>query len=199
MNRKKIITALLVVHVLGCGGPPATRYYVLHLNSKPSAPASQISVGISEFNIEPVFANYKIAYRESPYQIQFYHYHQWAADPARIVQDGIMDFLTQSGKFKRVVRLPSRENVDIAVGGHIHKLEEWDESDRWYGIVEMEFELTDRRSDQPIWKGSMSRKIPADNKDPLAVVRALSRATEEIAAELSQKILTASQIAEKGN
>ena len=105
--------------------------------------------------------------------------------------------MTHSNQFNKVVRLPSIQKIDLVIDGHIHKIEEWDETDRWYGFMEIEFQVSKYNKKQIIWKGTISRRIPAESKKPLEVVKALSIAAQEIAEELSQKILAAYHLAEK--
>lgn len=195
--KSKLLLFLILFVVIGCAGVPKTHYYVLHLNPGSANPvSSNLNIGIAPFTIESIFSNYKIAYRESPYEVQFYNYHQWASDPAKLVENGILEFLMNSNQFNKVVRLPSTDKVDLVIDGHIHKIEEWDEADQWYGYVEIEFQVTKLETKQKIWKSSLSRKIPAESKKPLMVVKAISTATQEIVEELCQKILTAYHLAE---
>ncbi len=198
MKRNLIRFFLFTFLASGCAGIPQTHYYVLHLNThSPNPVSSAITIGIAPFTIEPIFSNYKIAYRESPYEVQFYNYHQWASEPSKLVENGLFDYLTHSNQFNKVVRLPSIQTIDLVIDGHIHKIEEWDETDRWYGFMEIEFQVSKYNKKQIIWKGTISRRIPAESKKPLEVVKALSIAAQEIAEELSQKILAAYHLAEK--
>jgi len=190
MYKTRNIGIILLLFLIGCGGPPAVSLYMLHFEDIfPESSPESIKIGIYPISINPIYSNYGIAYQQTPYQIQFYHYHQWASNPANLVSQSIVDYLKQSNKFSYVAQLPSTKNVDIAIKGNILKFIEWNEENQWYGWIEIDFQIFQANNDKLIWQGEISKKVPALQRNPISVVKALSNATQQVAEELTEKIL----------
>ena len=189
---KKILKPFLLFFILllGCAGTPSTNLYLLHINQIPlEAEPTPIKIGIQQFTINPIYSNHGIAYQYSPYQIQFYHYHQWAGDPAKLINQTLLSCLKQSNQFSLVCQLPSANEVDYQVQGKILKFAEWNEGEKWYGWLEMDVQIYKEKTKELIWKGKISKKIPTEKKNPVSVVKALSEATKQIAEEIAKSIL----------
>lgn len=176
--------------LIGCAGTPQTNLYLLHPNhgniAKTPAP---VKVGLYPFKIAPVFVRPAIAIQHSDYEIQFYHYHRWAADPATMINEAIFNYFKETNRFSAVFQIPAKQTADIFVKGKILKFTEWDEGDRWFGWLKMDVRIYRTKGKQLLWQGRISKRIPAEQRNPLAVVKALSKATQEAAEELAQKIL----------
>ncbi len=191
MNKITSIWLILLISLLGCGGTPITNLYMLHMNQIATKDSpSPISVGISSLSINPVYKNHGIAYQKNPYQVQFYHYHQWAGNPAQMINQVIFSYLEQTNKFSALSQLPGQDKVDFAVSGQILKFTEWNDTNRWYGWLEIDFQIFRTRDNKLIWRGQISKKIPAQQKNPISVVKALSQAAQEVAEELAEKIVS---------
>lgn len=191
MNKIRWIWLILLIILLGCGGAPITKLYMLHMNQITSEDSpSPISVGISPLSINPVYSNHGIAYQQDPYQIQFYHYHQWAGNPAHMIDQVILGYLKQTNKFSALTQLPGQDKVDFAVSGQILKFTEWNDANQWYGWLEIDFQIFRTKDNKLIWRGQISKKIPAQQKNPISVVKALSKAAQEVAEELAEKIIS---------
>jgi ABC-type uncharacterized transport system auxiliary subunit len=189
---KKIFKPFLLFFILliGCAGTPSTNLYLLHISqTKVETESTPIKIGIHQFTINPIYSNHGIAYQHSPYQIQFYHYHQWAGDPAKLINQTLLSYLKQSNQFSLVCQLPSANEVDYQVQGKILKFSEWNEGEKWYGWLELDVQIAKENSNEIIWKGKISKKIPTEKKNPVSVVKALSEATKQIAEEIAKKII----------
>ncbi|HDL17536.1 MAG TPA: hypothetical protein ENH29_00610 [Bacteroidetes bacterium] len=190
MNNKKWFWLFAILLIIDCAGTPQTNLYLLHpKNGSVSKTPSPVKVGIYPFKIDPVFTNPAIAIQYSEYEIQFYHYHRWATNPATMINGAIGDYLKASNRFSAVLQLPATQTSDIFVRGTIHKFVEWREGDRWFGLLKMDVSIFRTKDGQLLWRGSISKKVPAEKRNPLFVVKALSKATQEAAEELAGKIL----------
>ena len=86
--RPAVVVALattLAVALSGCGGPPATHYYLLEVTPKVEARSTAaergVTVGVRSFQVDPPYDQDRIVYRvgaDSP-EVGFYEYHRWAA------------------------------------------------------------------------------------------------------------------------
>ena len=190
MNKIKWIRLILLITFVGCASTPITNRYLLHVDqiATGGSPAA-INVGISQLSINPIYSNHGIAYQNTPYQIQFYNYHQWADAPVNLVNQTILTYLKQSNKFSSISQLPSANKVDVTVKGQILKFAEWNELNQWYGWLEVDIQIFKTQDNKLIWDGKISKKIPSQQRNPISVVKALSKATQEVAEEIAEKIL----------
>lgn len=184
------VLSLFLIFFLGCAGTPTTSLYLLHIDQIPAeTEPAPIKVGIQPFAINSIYSNHGIAYQHSPYQIQFYHYHQWVSNPANLINQTILTYLQQTNKFSDVCQLPSTEPVDFQIKGNVLKFAEWNEGEKWFGWMELEVQIINGSTDELIWKGQISRKIPTEKRNPVSVVKALSEATKQLAEEIAEKIV----------
>ncbi|MGH1365754.1 MAG: ABC-type transport auxiliary lipoprotein family protein [Calditrichia bacterium] len=196
MKRFHLITALLLSSLLiSCGGTPKTFYYSLNYDM-PEASASSIPVtlGIKSFEADIVYSGDRLVYRDSPYELQYYHYRRWAAAPRKIVHDQVLKQIQSSGAFENVIGLPSTAIPDYILQAKVNALEEWDEANAWYGNVSIAFELLDVKTRKIVWRKDITERTPATERSPLAVVKAISASlktvVDEAITDMSQTLKT---------
>ncbi|MCB0291653.1 MAG: membrane integrity-associated transporter subunit PqiC, partial [Calditrichaeota bacterium] len=151
-----------------------------------------LTLGVGGFDCDVLYEGERIVYRNSPYEVQYYHYRRWVAPPRKLVADAVQQQFSASGSFRRVVSSTAGEPVDYLLRGKINAFEEWDEEEAWFGSVAIEFVLYDADNGAVIWQNRYAEKTPAAQKDPLMVVEAISaslqrvvaRAREDVAAKL---------------
>lgn len=183
---KKYIFGFLVsgaLLYLSCGSIPQTYYYRIDYERNSSNSANHVvpsAIGVSQFRADVSYENDKIVYRDSPYEVQYYHYRRWVAPPKKIVTERVVRDYQDSGVFESVVKLPSATVVDYILTGQIQAFEEWDEEDSWYGVVTLEFELLDPSNHEVIWTKQFSEKTPVSAKEPVEVVRAISESLGKV-------------------
>src|SRR5437773_8664218 len=73
---------------------PEVRHYALTLivpeaSASPTAP----SLIVAPFNARDPYTQDLMIYRSSPYRLDFYNYHRWAAAPAELVTDWARRYL----------------------------------------------------------------------------------------------------------
>jgi len=112
MNKTKIAAACFVALwlVANCGSVPQTYYYRVDYQIEDLRNGNQaipLTFGISQFDVDVLYEGDRIVYRQSPYQVQFYHYRRWVAPPKKIVTEKVLKQFQASGVFANVVRIPS--------------------------------------------------------------------------------------------
>ena len=188
------IYTLMVALILGCGGVPPTYYYRIHydMSENNSSDPIPIILGIRPFDADAIYKGDRIVYRNSEYEVQFYHYRRWVAPPNKIVQESIAEQFQISGGFQKVVSYPPAVEVDYVLTGNIKSFEEWDDQNSWYGLVSIAFELQDRKTGRIIWQNTLSEKTSVSKKDPVEVVKAISQSlkivVDKAITEIRQKI-----------
>lgn len=180
-----IANVLIVLLLSGCGSVPPTYYYKIDYEpaSLQNSSVIPITIGVSQFGADVTYEGDKIVYRESPYEVQFYHYRRWIAQPKKIVTEQVYQQYREADRFQRVVRIPSTFKIDYILKGRITAFEEWDEGQAWYGSVTIEFQLYDPNSNEIVWENFISEKTPATKKEPAEVVQAISESLNKVVAK----------------
>lgn len=165
--------------------PPEVRHYALAL-AVPEVPSStaKLSLIIYPFSARDPYGQDLMVYRSSPYRLDFYNYHRWAAVPAELVTDWTRRYLRGTGLFAKV--FPATEGIaDWVLGGVIHQFEEVDHEQTWEAVLSIDFWLT--RADQrlPSWFQSYTATQQAGKRNPEAIAEAMSRNLENILGRLT--------------
>jgi ABC-type uncharacterized transport system auxiliary subunit len=163
---------------------PDVHYYALVL-TVPEAPTqtTKLSLIVRPFFARDPYNQERLVYRASPYQLDFYHYHRWAASPAEQVTDWTRRYLRGSGLFTRV--FPTADgNADLAVGGVIRQIEEVDHAQSWEAVLSIDFWLARADQRSPLWFQAYTATQRSAKRNPAAVAEAMSRNLENILGQL---------------
>ncbi len=197
LKRASLAAWFLIASMLqACGGVPETYYYTvapLALNAQPpeandSHSARTIVLGVKKFSAEALYDDDRIIYRESPYEVKYYHYRRWAATPRLLVTDEIIKQLYAARICRNVVSFPSNKHVDYVLTGRIVSFEEWDRGEQWFGRVAFTAQLYDPVSQQLLWSEVFEAETRAEKRIPAAVVEAIAKSLEKCIADLRQAL-----------
>src|SRR5215469_321461 len=138
-----VMAALLATLLTGCMSKVKyPSYYTLHLEPVVDPPAKSDrlpSIAVRELRAPTSLREGPIVYLTSPQQVGFYEYHRWAADPRRVITNGIVERLRASGDFAQVKIYDGRPDVNYILSGRLDRLEEVDYES---GGVRVEVELS---------------------------------------------------------
>jgi ABC-type uncharacterized transport system auxiliary subunit len=183
--------------LVNCGGVPPIYYYRINYQMPESQANSSplpVTLGIRQFESDILYEEDRIVYRNSPYEVQYYHYRRWIAPPRKMAKEMLLDQFSSSGIFKQVISLPSASKPDYILHGKIKAFEEWDEDGSWYGLVTLSFELLKSETKEIVWKNTFSEKTPASKKEPVEVVKAISISMQQVVqkaiTEIERKLKT---------
>lgn len=156
-------------------------YYTLAVSGAPPR-ALPGPVQVGGFTTDAAYATPRLAYRSSPYRLQYYVFHRWAAgSPQRAVEAALGEYLS---------RAPAAgTGPPIRIGGDIRRIEELDEPGGRHGVLAIEFRV--ERQGEPWLERSYQDSEPAEADTPEAVVAALSRALGRILARLMDDLASA--------
>ena len=196
---KKLLFVLILIglsfYIIRCGHVPAIYYYRIDYElPKPDSLNSviPITLGIKEFETDVIYKGDKIVYRNSPYEVQYYHYRRWVAPPRKLVKEKILEQLKASGDFDNVVSMSNSYKVDYILSGKIKAFEEWDQADSWYGIVTIAFELYRIDTEEVVWEDVFSESTKALKREPIEVIKAISTSLQKVVEmariEIKQKL-----------
>jgi ABC-type uncharacterized transport system auxiliary subunit len=187
-----IAIAAVGLTALSCGSVPEVRYYMVNLpvmeqQSQGDHQGLPVSLGVSTLRASPVYEDDRIIYRQSPYEVNFYHYRRWVVAPSEMVSEKVYQRFAESGTFAEVVRYNGGRDVDYVLSGDLLAFEEWDENDAWYAQVGLRTRLTATGTGEVVWEETFFRRKRAEAKDPVRVVEAMSEALDEIVAEVFEQ------------
>lgn len=179
-----------------CGGVPETYYYTvaplalstLHPEANDSHSTRTIVLGVEKFSAEALYDDDRIIYRESPYEVKYYHYRRWAAAPRLLVTDAIIKQLHAARICQNVVSFPSSKHVDYVLTGRIVSFEEWDRGEQWFGRVAFTAQLFDPVTQQLLWSAVFEAETRAEKRVPTAVVEAIAKSLEKCITDLQQAL-----------
>lgn len=164
---------------------PEVRHYTLTV----PIPAAATQTAKSTLVVRPLSANEpynqeRLVYRTSPYQLDFYNYHRWAAPPAEQVTDWTRQYLRGASLFAKVY--PTGEGIaDFALGGRIRQLDEIDNDKSWDATLSVDFWLISDDHRKPLWSQSYTATRQTARRNPAAVAEAMSLNLEEILGRLA--------------
>lgn len=185
---------LSLLFLVACMSSPPRRYYQLHLTAEeePGSKTIDKTLLVDPIDKDDLYDDYRIVFRLSPFELNYYSYELWADKPAILIRDSIVHYLMKRKVFQKVFQEISRGKPDILWKSKIHFIEEVDAKDVWYARLAIEVELIDFKTSERLYFYDFDRqeKLPAKSVTLVPVV--LSKILEEeldiIVREISKKI-----------
>ena len=167
--------ALLVMMLMLFGCMASTkRYYQIHIpeNTPPGFGTLPGVVLVEPPEVEDFYDDYRIVYRVSPYEINYYAYDFWAKRPGRLIRDSVRDYLRGNRVFRSVVFNASEEEPDFVIKVHLNAVEECDRNQAWYGRLAMSVRIVDYENGSTVVTHDFDREARLSDKevDELPVV-----------------------------
>jgi ABC-type uncharacterized transport system auxiliary subunit len=184
MMRKTAVLLAVVLALAACfSASPDKKYYQLDLAPAPAAPSFAKTLLIDRVDIDSLYDDFRMLYRVSPVEVNYYAYHFWAEKPARMLRDVLIHNLELSRRFVRVLPELGKEEPDWVLRCAIHQIEEVDNTTSWMARLGMKIELAEFKSGKVLATRRFDRQEPLARKDVGLVPGALSRIlAEELAA-----------------
>lgn len=178
--KKTFLLAVVILAGAGCFAAHAKRYFDLGAPvSGPAEPAFDRTLLIDRPVVEGIYDDFRIVYRLSPTEVNYYAYNFWAERPARLVRDMIRERIVVQGRFRRVDLEPGKEPADWRLKVKVFRIEEEDRADRWFGRLAMAFEVVEAATGSVIAARAFDRLEPLGQKDPGLLAGVLSRILAE--------------------
>lgn len=179
--KKSYVMVLLMLLLGGCMSSPSRQYYQLHLAGAevPISKTIDKAILIEPIDMDDLYDDYRIVYRLSPFELNFYSYEFWADKPAKLIRDSITHYLMEKNVFQKVTQEISRGEPDILWTSKVHIIEEVDTQDLWYARLAMEVELVDFKSKERLYFYEFDRQEKLATKSIALVPVALSKILKE--------------------
>ncbi len=164
--KKTAVLALLVLGFASCFAAHAKRYFELRTASPPAAgPALARTLLLDRVDISEFYDDFRIVYRLSPTEVNYYPYDFWTEKPSRLIHHMVLERLLIPGRFLRIDTEAGKEPADWQLKMRVFRIEEVDEGERWFGRLAMNFEVVDLKTGVVVATRSFDRSEPLGLKD----------------------------------
>jgi ABC-type uncharacterized transport system auxiliary subunit len=174
---KKIISALMIITAAACMSSPPKRYFQLNLgvSGQEQWPHFDKNLLLGPVIVDDVYSDYRIIYRVSAYELNYYAYEFWAEKPDQLVGDALADALAKRDVFLRVDREISKATPDFILRANVRALEEIDRVDAWAGRLAMGLDFVDFKTEEILASHSFDRTERLPQKEVSNLAPAISR------------------------
>jgi ABC-type uncharacterized transport system auxiliary subunit len=169
MTRRWWLLSLVVVAACAIARtPPSMTWYLLTVPGERIVMPVPVRVG--SFSAEQAYASSRLAYRTSPYELDYYLYHRWAAQPRSLVGQAVRATL---------VSPPGTENeTALVVEGVVRRLEAVEDGPNASGALTLA--LVASRGADVVVDEVYEEQVPATSRKPKDIAEALSAALRRV-------------------
>lgn len=189
MMRKAALIVLLAAGLWACFSASPDKTYLQLFLEPPSAaqgPAFDKALLIDRVAVDELYDDFRIIYRLTPFEINYYGYSFWAEKPSRMVRDALDHYLAGRKAFRRILTDASRGEADWILRLALHHIEEIDAEASWSARLAMSLEMVEAKTGAVLASRRFDRREPLGRKDVAAIPPVLSR----ILAEELEALLT---------
>jgi ABC-type uncharacterized transport system auxiliary subunit len=189
--RKTFIILSVILLLGGCFSAPAKKYFQLSLGDMkaPSTKTLDKTLSVERIEVEELYDDFRIVYRLSPYEVNYYSYDFWAEKPSRLIRDSLFHFLSEGRLFKTLTLESIKSEPDFALKTRIYRIEEVDEKHAWFARLAMDLEIIDFKSGETIAVRRFDRSEALASKDVAELPAAVSKILREELEKLIQEII----------
>jgi ABC-type uncharacterized transport system auxiliary subunit len=195
--RKLALPLAAVLLLAGCFSTPSKRYFQIVAMDKDAEFHPKIGrvLYIEPVRIDPLYDDFRVIYRVSPYEIKYYSSVFWASKPDGLVREAIRDYLMRKEGFPHVTLDVLQGEPVITLRSRIRLIEEIDNPTVWFGRLAMDLEFVDFKSGTALARHAFDKRLPlvARNSSFLPsvisgiLVDELDAAVRKLAAALAAK------------
>jgi ABC-type uncharacterized transport system auxiliary subunit len=175
--KKTVLLIFLAASLWACfSASPDKTYLQLHLEAAGAPPSVfDKALFIDRIVVDELYDDFRIIYRVTPFEINYYAYSFWAEKPARMVRDTLEHYFVEKKTFRRILPDATRGEPDWILRSTIHAIEEIDAVTSWSARLAMELEMVEAKTGATLAARRFDRREPIGRKDVAAVPPVLSR------------------------
>jgi len=162
MMRKPALPIVAVALLAACFSTPTKRY--LQIVAMDTDPRPHAAIGkalyVEPVRVDPLYDDFRVIYRVSPYELRYYSSAFWAKKPDALVREAASDYLSLKKGFSRVSIDVLQGDPEIVLRSSVRLLEEIDNPKVWFGRLAMDLEFLEFKSGKSLVKHSFDRKMP---------------------------------------
>jgi len=154
--------AALILLGAGCFSTPSKRYFQIVPVDKDSErhPTIDKVLYIEPVRVDPLYDDYRIIYRISPYELKYYSSVFWAKKPDDLFREAIGDYLVRKEGFARVTLDVLLGDPALVLRSTVRLLEEIDNPKVWFGRLAMEIEFLDFKTGKVLVRHAFDTRLP---------------------------------------
>jgi ABC-type uncharacterized transport system auxiliary subunit len=162
--RKHALYLAAVLLLSSCFSTPAKRYFQIVPQDKDAFPHPTVGkvLYVEPVRVDPLYDDFRIVYRVSPYELKYYTTVFWAKKPDALFREAIGDYLSRKEGFTRIVHDVLQGDPEIVLRSSVRLIEEIDNPDVWFGRLAMDLEFLEFKSGRTIVKHSFDRRLPLE-------------------------------------
>ena len=168
MMRKLAVPLLAVLLLAGClSTTPSKRYFQIVAMDKNAEfhPKIGQALYIEPVRVDPLYDDFRVIYRVSPYELKYYSSVFWASKPDNLVREAMRDYLDRKEGFSQVMIDVLQGDPVIALRSNVRLIEEIDNPNVWFGRLAMDLEFLDFKSGAVLAKHSFDKRLPLAGRD----------------------------------
>jgi len=168
MMRKLAVPLLAVLLLAGClSTTPSKRYFQIVAMDKNAEfhPKIGQALYIEPVRVDPLYDDFRVIYRVSPYELKYYSSVFWASKPDNLVREAMRDYLDRKEGFSQVMIDVLQGDPGIALRSNVRLIEEIDNPNVWFGRLAMDLEFLDFKSGAVLAKHSFDKRLPLAGRD----------------------------------
>ncbi len=162
MNRKLVLPLVGALLVAGCLSTPTKRYFqIVPMDTDPQPhPLIGKALYIEPVRVDPLYDDFRVIYRVSPYELKYYSNAFWAKKPDNLFREAMSDYFLRKAGFTRVTTDVLQGDPEIVLRSNLRLIEEIDNPEAWFGRLAMDLEFLEFKSGRSIVKHMFNRKLP---------------------------------------
>jgi ABC-type uncharacterized transport system auxiliary subunit len=186
MMKKAIALACLAAAAAACFAPSqAKRYFQLEPKTEAAlTPLFDRALFVDRVEVADLYDDFRIVYRLSTHEINYYSYDFWAEKPSRGLREAIFHYLTGRGLFRRIGAEAIPGEADWTLRVKVHRIEETDAAEDWRGRLAMDLSVLETKTDRVLAFRSFDRSLPLGGKNvallPVILARILAEELEAL-------------------
>jgi uncharacterized lipoprotein YmbA len=160
--RKVARCSLLVLLLAACFSVPTKRYFEIVATGKDTElhPKVGKAIYIEPVRVDPLYDDFRVIYRVSMFELQYYSYVFWAKKPSALFRDAMGDYLIEKEGFTRVMLDVLQGDPEIVLRSNVRLVEEIDNPKVWYSRLAMDLEFLEFKSGKSLLRHSFDRRLP---------------------------------------
>jgi len=196
---KFTIFSIILIFFVGCMSSPMKKYYQIHLENVNMGKSQNIDIKVidkillvEKIDIEEIYNDYRLVYRKSPFQLNYYSYKFWIKKPDRVIRDAIVQYLSNKKVFNKVIMEFLEWEPDLIMKVRTNIIEEYDIGENWFAHLSMKFKIIDFKSGEVILIHKFDRKkrliIKKVDNIPVCLSKILQEELDKMINNLSKKL-----------
>ncbi len=177
MMRKLAFPLAAILLLAGCFSTPSKRYFQITAMDRDAEfhPKIGRALYIEPVRVDPLYDDYRVIYRVSPYEIKYYSSVFWAEKPDGLIREAIRDYLVRKEGFALVTLDVLQGDPVITLRSNLRLIEEIDNPTVWFGRLAMDFEFVDFKSGAILATHAFDKRLPLAARKSQFVPSVISR------------------------